>query len=55
MADNKQLSSIAAQLGSRGGKQRAKNLSKEQRREIAKKGGQAFKKKMEQARKGKTS
>jgi len=43
----KKLSDIAAQLGSKGGKQRAKNLTREQRREIASKGGQAFKKKME--------
>jgi len=53
MARKRDLQSIAAQLGSRGGKQRAKNLTAEQRHEIAKQGGLAFKKKME-ARKGGT-
>jgi len=47
MASKKKLRSIAAQLGSRGGKQRAKNLTAAERRKIAKRGGQAFKRKME--------
>jgi general stress protein YciG len=47
------LRSIAAQLGSRGGEKRAKNLTPEQRREIAKLGGQAFKEKMEKRKGGK--
>lgn len=47
MANKKELRNIAAQLGSRGGKKRAKNLTAAELREIAKRGGQAFKKKME--------
>jgi len=50
--NKKKLRSIAAELGTRGGHERAKHLTPEQRREIARLGGQAYKNKMEQRKRG---
>jgi general stress protein YciG len=47
MTTKKHLRSYAAEFASKGGKARAKALSPEQRSEIAKRGGEAFKQRRE--------